>query len=94
MVLICMNFTTANQVRSFLKSRGFTHFRVRFGRNPFGGSDRFIVSPTNLPGGVSVIYSGGSQQPSRYYTSDGGKTAGVFARLQEALQGTNAFVST
>jgi hypothetical protein len=89
-----MIFTTAHQVRLFLRLQGFTDFRVRFGRNPFGGTDRFIVCPTHLPEGVSVIYSGGSQQPDRYFTSDGGVTAGIFARLQEALRGSNAFVST
>ena len=88
-------FNTAAEVRAFLKNRGFDPktFGVRFQSAPFSGCrDLFFVKVKNVPAGVAVATSGGSQQPTTFFSSDSGKTAKVYADFQVALDGTNAKV--
>ena len=70
-------FATAQEVRKFLKGKGFEKVKVRWGDNPFGGEGRFWVSPTDIPEGVACVYSGGSNTPERTFSSDKGVTAGA-----------------
>jgi hypothetical protein len=87
-------FESAAEVRSFLKSHGFKKVSVRWGNNPFGGEGKFMVKRTDLPDGISLITSSGSQEPTRFSSDDGGQTAKMLADLRDILKGTNAFVIT
>jgi hypothetical protein len=78
-------FASAAEVKATLTSAGVDFpVRVRCSRSPFGGRVLFLVSPV-IPGGVSVVTSGGSREPTRFFSDDGGAVAGQFARIQAAL---------
>lgn len=88
-----MKFATAAQVRKFLKSKGFAHrVSVRRAHNPFGGEDKWAVTLLDVPKGVAVATKSISSSPTKFYTSDQGKTARVYAELQQLLKGTNTLI--
>jgi hypothetical protein len=86
-----MRFETSQEVRKFLKAE-FPKIKVRWANNPFGGEGRFWVSLTDIPTGVTLIHSSGSNTPTQTFASDTG-VASRIARLRERLQGSNASVS-
>ena len=85
-------FASVQEVRKFLKGKGFEKVKVRWGDNPFGGEGRFWVTPTDIPEGVACVYSGGSNTPERTFSSDKGVTAKRFNTMREVLDDTNASV--
>jgi hypothetical protein len=87
-----MFFQNANEVRRFLKEKGFTKVRVRLVHNPFGGENLFFVKRTDLPENVAVVTQSLPGEPMHFFSSDGGKTAKMLVDLREALNGTNARV--
>jgi len=89
-----MKFDTVQEVKSFIKSGGFDHpIRARKMHNPFGGDDMFFVYPTDLPPKVCVAVSANSRE-KRFFSDDGGKSAGLLNDLQALLQNTNATVGS
>ena len=82
-------FQTSHQVRAFLKDNGFTKISVRFRDNPFGGRGLFFVKLTDIPAGVTLIHSSGSDIETKTF-GDHATTVQRIADLREALKDTNA----
>lgn len=79
-----LKFEDAHTVRSFCQAHGFFKVSVRWGDNPFGGEGIFWVKLTDIPKGVTLIHSSGSQTPAKTFASD--KDVGErIAKLREAL---------
>jgi len=81
----------ASEVRAYVKSKGFTDkVKIKWCNNPFGGNGHFSVTLKDIPPGVSVISSSGSNRSYSFGSSDGGVTAAKLTSLRELLKGTNA----
>ena len=84
-------FNNANEVRIYVIDQGFQDkIKIRWMNNPFGGNGHFNVTLAQVPQGVSVVSSSGSNRDYQFGSSDGGVTAGRLVRLRELLKGTNA----
>lgn len=85
-------FTTAAEVRSFLKGAGFTErLRIKRTTSPFTGALFFTVFPADVPVGATIASSGGSQEPTHWFCSEPDFATRLNA-INDALSKTNAFV--
>lgn len=84
-------FQKASEVRKFLKGKGFPNIKVRHTNNPFGGRDLFFVGLTDIPAGTTLVYSGGSNSPSKTF-GDNAEVVKRIANMRELLADTNARV--
>ena len=86
-------FSTAAEVRSFLKQKGITaKLKIRWQNNPFGGDGKFIVTLAEIPPGSCLICSSGSKEPKHFYSADEGRTAKIMNDMLDILRGTNTIV--
>lgn len=73
-----MPYPDAQSIRAALKVAGVPHrYSIRRSRSPFGGPDRWRIElhASEVPAGVSLLYTGSSSGGSSYGSSDGGATA-------------------
>ena len=93
---IPVKFSSAAEVRKFLKPHGFDKIKVRWGNNPFGGEGKFFVELTDIPEGVTLIHSSGSKTPAKTFGDVKAEASGVLgriAKLRELLAKTNCGVA-
>jgi len=88
---IRVKFSSAAEVRAFLKPHGFDKISVRWGDNPFGGEGKFFVKLTDKPEGITLIQAGGSNIKPATYGDKAAQESGVLdriAKLREILEKT------
>lgn len=87
-----MEFTSANEVRAFLRERGVTDpFSIRRVYSPFSGKMYFAVQ-FPVPKGISVITDSGSRVPTSFVSSDDNKLAERLQEIHQLLLHTNAIL--
>ena len=86
-----IHFNNANEVRAFLKDKGFTErVKIRWSNNPFGGDGFFNVELAQIPKGVATFSTSGSDIDYAFSSSDNGVTAAKLTQLRQLLKGTRA----
>ena len=85
-------FETAAQVKSFLSQASFKGpIKVRAVSAPLDGTLRFLVSPSDVPEGISVGSAYNSTaRTNDWFSSDRNETALRLVALDNLLTGTNA----
>ena len=80
------DFRSAPEVRKFLKANGFDKVKVRHSNSPFGGKSLYFVRLTDIPQGVTLVYSGGPNSDNTF--GDHAPTVGRIAGLRRLLDQT------